>query len=60
LIKKKRKVIKRQGPKLAPNQSPFANTPAAASGGSATTVPLTKLSFTDIISGVKRSLFNLH
>ena len=57
---KKRKVIKRQGPKLAPNQPPFANTPAAASDGSATTVPLTKLSFMDIISGVKRSLFHLH
>ena len=57
---KKRKLIKRQGPKLAPNQPPFANTPAAAGGGSATTVPLTKLSFMDIISGVKRSLFNLH
>ena len=56
----KRKVIKRQGPKLAPNQPPFASTPAAASGGSATTVPLTKLSFMDVISGVKRSLFNLH
>jgi hypothetical protein len=57
---KKRKVIKRQGPKLASNQPPFASTPAAASGGSATTVPLTKLSFMDVISGVKRSLFNLH
>ena len=57
---KKRKVIKRQGPKLVPNQPPFAGTPAAASGGSATPVPLTKLSFTDIISGVKKSLFNLH
>jgi hypothetical protein len=57
---RKRKVIKRQWPKLAPNQPPFASTPAAASGGSATTVPLTKLSFMDVISGVKRSLFNLH
>jgi hypothetical protein len=58
--KKRRKVIKRQGPKLAPNQPPFASTPAATSGGSATTVPLTKLSFMDVISGVRRSLFNLH
>jgi hypothetical protein len=57
---KKRKVIKRKGPKLAPNQPPFASTPVAASGGSATTVPLTKLSFMDVISGVRRSLFNLH
>ena len=58
--KKRRKVTKRQGPKLASNQPPFGSIPAAAGGGSATTVPLTKLSFMDIIAGVKRSLFNLH
>jgi hypothetical protein len=58
--KKRRKVTKRQGLKLAPNQPQFAATPAAASGGSATTVPLTNLSFMDIISGVRRSLFNMH
>jgi hypothetical protein len=58
--KKRRKVTKRQGPKLAPNQPQLASTPAAASGGSATTVPLTKLSFMDIVSGVGRNLFNLH
>jgi hypothetical protein len=52
--KKKRKVTKRS------NQPPFASIPAAAGGGSATTVPLTKLSFMDIIAGMKRSLFNLH
>jgi hypothetical protein len=52
---KRRKVTKRQGPNLAPNQPPFASTPAPE-----TPVPLTKLSFMDIISGVKRSLFNLH
>ena len=55
---KKRKVTKRQGPKLAPNQLRLV--PVAASGGSATTVPLTKLSFMDIISGVRRNLFNLN
>ena len=47
---KRRKVINRQGPKLALNQPPFARTPAAA-----TPVPLTKLSFVDIISGVQRN-----
>jgi hypothetical protein len=52
--KKRRKGIKRQGPK------PLASTPVAASGGSATTVSLTKLSFMDIISGVRRSLFKLN
>ena len=56
---KKRKVTRRLLPKLAPNQPPFASTPAAASAGSAT-VPQTKLSFMDIISGVRRKLFNLN
>jgi len=41
----------------AANQPPLANTPAV---GSATTVPLTKLSFMDIISEMRRNLFNLH
>jgi hypothetical protein len=58
--KKRRKVTKRQGPKLAYNQPPFASTPAAAGAGSAATVPLTKLSFMDIIAGMKRTLFTLH
>ena len=57
---KKRKVVKRQGPKVAADRPPLESTPVAASGGSATTVPLTKLSFMDIISGVGRNLFNLH
>jgi hypothetical protein len=57
---KKRKVIKRQRPKVAAYQPPLARTPSVASGGSVTTVPLTKLSFTDIISGqVVRNLFDL-
>ena len=57
---KKRKVTRRQGTKLAPNQPPLVSTPAAASGSSATTIPSTKLSFMDIISGVRRNLFNLN
>jgi hypothetical protein len=57
---KKRKVIKRQGPKIAAKQLPLASTPAVASGSSATAVPLTRLSFADIISGrLVRDLFNL-
>jgi hypothetical protein len=40
--KKRRKVTKRQGPRLAPNQPPLASTAPAASGGSATTVPQTR------------------
>jgi hypothetical protein len=53
--KKRRKVTKPQRPRFASNQPPFASTPAAKNP-----VPLTKLSFMDIISGVKRSLFNRH
>jgi hypothetical protein len=57
---KKRKIIKRQRSKVAAYQPPLGSTPAVASGSSATTAPLTKLSFTDIISGqLVRNLFNL-
>jgi hypothetical protein len=59
--KKRRKGIKPQGHKVAANQPPLASTPVDATGGSATTVPLTRLSFADIISGrLVRNLFNLH
>jgi hypothetical protein len=55
--KRRRKVIKRQGPKVADKQPTLASTLTVA----ATTVPLTRLSFADIISGrLVRSLFNLH
>ena len=58
---KRRKVIKRQGTKIPTDQKPLASPPVAASGSSATTAPLTRLSFTDIISGrLVRNLFNLH
>ena len=51
---------KRKGRKVAAYRPPLESTPVAASGGSATTVPLTKLSFMDIISEMRRNLFNLH
>jgi hypothetical protein len=58
---KKRKITKRQGPKVAAYQPPLGSTPAVASGSSTTTIPLTRLSFTDIISGqLVRNLFNLN
>jgi hypothetical protein len=58
---KRRKVIKRQGTKFPTDQKPLASTPVAASDSSATTVPPTRLSFEDIISGrLVRNLFNLH
>jgi hypothetical protein len=58
---KRRKVTKRQEPKVATYQKPLASTPVAASGSSATTIPLTRLSFSDIFSGrLARNLLNLH
>ena len=58
---KKRKITKRQGPKVAAYQPPLRSTPMVAIGSSPTTVPLTRLSFTDIISGqLVRNLFNLN
>jgi len=61
VVQKKRKVSKRQGPKVVANQPQLASTPVVATGSSATAVPLTKLSFTNIISGqLVRNLFNLH
>jgi hypothetical protein len=60
LDQKKRKVIKRQVPKVAPYQPALASTPAAASGNPGATVQPTRLSFADIISGrLVRNLFNL-
>jgi hypothetical protein len=57
---KKRKITRRQDSKVAAYQPPLASIPAVARGSSATTVPLTRLSFTDIISGrLVRNLFNL-
>src|SRR5258708_997516 len=61
LDQKRRNVIKRAGPKVATYQKPLASTPVAASGSSATTVPPTRLSFADIISGqLVRNLLDLH
>jgi hypothetical protein len=61
LEQKKRKVVKRQAPKIARYQPALANTPAVVSGISGTTVQPTRLSFADIISGrLVRNLFNLN
>ena len=61
LEQKKRKVVKRQAPKIARYQPASANTPAVASGNSGTTVQPTRISFADIISGrLVRNLFNLN
>jgi hypothetical protein len=57
---KKRKTTKRQERQVA-HKPPLAVTPAVPSGSSATTAPLTKLSFMDLISRqLGRNLFNLN
>ena len=56
---KRRKLIKPHAAKVAAKPPP--STTAVARGSSATTVPLTKLSLADIISGrLMKNLFNLH
>jgi hypothetical protein len=58
--KTKRKVAKRQRPKVAAEQVSLPSTPSVRSGGPARSVALTKLSFADIISGrLVKSLLNL-
>jgi hypothetical protein len=58
---KRRKVTKRQEPKVATYHKPLASTAVAASGSSAAPLPLTRLSFLDIFSGrLARNLLNLH
>lgn len=55
----KRKIAKRHGAKIAANQPPLVLTPPVPSN-TAPVAPLTKLSFTDVVSGqLVRSLFNL-
>jgi hypothetical protein len=53
------KDLKRQRAKVAPLQVPSVHTHVVASGNQAATVPPTKLSFLDILSGAGKSLFNL-
>jgi hypothetical protein len=61
LDRKKRKVVTRQEPKVAPHQPALARTPAVASSNSVATLQLARLSFADIISGrLVRTLFDLH
>ena len=60
VYKKTRKAVKRHESKVAAKQPSLPSTRSVAIGGSSTTVPLTKLSFADIISGqLVRSLLNL-
>jgi hypothetical protein len=56
---RKRKSLKGQKTKVANYQSPLVSTHVAATNGSAPTVPPTKLSLLDIVSGVGKRLFNL-
>jgi hypothetical protein len=57
--RKKPKDLKRQRAKIATYQSPSVRTHVVAGGDQAPTVPPTKLSFLDILSGAGKSLFNL-
>jgi hypothetical protein len=58
VVQKKQKVIKRNEAKVAAKQTSLARNPA--SGGTVATVPPTKLSFADIVSGqLVRNLFQL-
>jgi hypothetical protein len=57
--RKKPKDLKMQRAKVATFQSPSVRTHVVASGDQAATVPPTKLSFLDIVSGVGKSLFDL-
>ena len=50
--RKKPRDLKRQKARIATYQSPSVRTPVVASGNQAAPVPLTKLSFLDIVSGV--------
>jgi hypothetical protein len=57
--KKSPKAAKRKGPKVAAKHLPLPITPSVTSGP-AKTVPLTKLSFADILSGrLVKSMLNL-
>ena len=58
---KNRKVVKRQGPKVAAKQAASASATAGSFGSPATTAPPTRLSFADIISGqLVKNLLNLN
>jgi hypothetical protein len=57
---KKRKQAKRQKPGFAPDRSQFASNPAPTSRSPATNAPPVRLSFTDLISRLRRNLFNLN
>jgi hypothetical protein len=57
---KKRKPAKRQTPKFAPDRPQFASGPAAARGSPAANDPPVRLSFADLISRLRKNLFNLN
>lgn len=58
---KKRKSSKHQTPKFASDRPQFASNPAPTGRRSpATNVPPVRLSFTDLISRLRRNLFNLN
>jgi hypothetical protein len=58
--KERSKAIKRRGNELAAKQAPLPRTPAMVSAAPVTTLPSTRLSFANILSGqIVRDLFSL-
>jgi hypothetical protein len=57
---KKRKHAKRQTPGFAPDRSQLASNPAPTSRSPTISAPPVRLSFTDLISRLRRNLFNLN
>jgi hypothetical protein len=57
---KKQKPNKRKMPKFAPDRPQFASNPAATRHNPATNPPPVRLSFSDLISRIRKNLFNLN
>ncbi|HEX2635028.1 MAG TPA: hypothetical protein VHM22_19675 [Bradyrhizobium sp.] len=57
---KKRKPAKRQTPKFAPDRPQFATNPAPTKHSPAANAPPVRLSFADLISKLRKNLFNLN
>ena len=57
---KKRKPTKRQTHKFAPERPQFASNPPPARHGPEASVPAVRLSFSDLVSTLRRKLFNLN
>ena len=57
---KRRKPNKRRTPRFAPDRPQFASSPPPARHGPEASVPAVRLSFSDLVSTLRRKLFNLN